>query len=29
MRSRLLVAWSYWGGQLQALKPDLIAILNG
>ena len=22
-------AWPYWGAQLQALKPDLIATLNG
>ena len=22
-------AWAYWGAQLQALKPDLIATLNG
>jgi diacylglycerol O-acyltransferase/trehalose O-mycolyltransferase len=22
-------AWGYWGAQLQALKPDLIATLNG
>ena len=22
-------SWSYWGAQLQALKPDLIATLNG
>ena len=21
--------WAYWGAQLQALKPDLIATLNG
>ena len=22
-------SWAYWGAQLQALKPDLIATLNG
>ncbi len=22
-------SWAYWGQQLQALKPDLIATLNG
>jgi len=22
-------AWQYWGQQLSALKPDLIATLNG
>jgi diacylglycerol O-acyltransferase/trehalose O-mycolyltransferase len=22
-------AWPYWGAQLQALKPDLIATLKG
>ena len=22
-------SWAYWGTQLQALKPDLIATLNG
>ena len=22
-------SWAYWGQQLQAMKPDLIATLNG
>ena len=22
-------SWAYWGAQLQALKPDLIATVNG